>query len=239
MRHFRAITLILAVVLGFGACGSGSGDGTATETDDAGSASSSFRGTGGIEGSEAGSSEVKRPRPGEYVYSFFGRGETSVPAGTELREQISQSGDGYTIEITNNRNENTRRVELRWESDHVLQMSNETVIGGQRRTCRYDPPLEILRVPIQAEAFETQASEGEFCEDTVDIGVLGREEIEDANERKWSVWIIEVQLVSGEDATTETQWFSPELGRPIRIETRSAGPNATNRTGQLLKKHPG
>ena len=180
---------------------------------------------------------MSRPRPGNYVYSFFGLGQTSVPQGTELVERVSVSGDEYTIDITNNLNANTRRVRLRWEANRVLQLSNETVIQGQRRSCTFDPPLEILHIPIKAETFETQTSEAELCPSSTDIRVVGRERIEDVNNRIWTTWIIEMQMLEGDRVTTDTHWLSPELGRDVRIESRVEGPNPSE-TGQLLKASP-
>jgi hypothetical protein len=189
---------------------------------------------------ETGASEnVTRPRVGDYVYDFCGLGDTHVPAGTKFKEHLTTDGDLYTIEVTNNLNGNSRRYQIRWEGNRVVQTSNATTIGGQRRACEYQPPLEILHVPIRVESFASQKTDAALCAGTVDVTVLGRQSVRDASRRKWSTWVIEISTRSGARTDEERHWFSTELGRDIRLETRTEESGKTDQTAQLLRSYPG
>jgi hypothetical protein len=119
----------------------------------------------------------------------------------------------------------------------VLQLSNETFINDERHACVYDPPLEVLHNPMQVEDFSTQSTATPDCRETVDVSVVGRDSVKDATGRAWSTWVVEFSTERG--ATTEERhWFSPELGRDVRLETTTSGGGTVNQTAQLLKSYP-
>ena len=234
MRYIRVVWLILAVMLGLANCSTGDEATDAEEERPRGPCQT----TSSAEGDDTEVSEhVNRPQPGEYVYDFCGLRNTPVPQRTRLTESVSAQGDVYTIDVSTNLNENTRRIQLRWEEGRVLQLSNETVIGGERKACSYRPPLEVLHIPIRVEDFSSQRISG-TCQETVKVGVVGRASIGDANGRKWSTWIIEYRREFGQ-TERERHWFSPELGRVVRLETTSGGGEAASHTAQLLRRYPG
>jgi len=228
----RIATLILAALLPLAACSSPAPDTTLEGNPDT-TSEPSPRDEGG-----SATQVPSRPRPGTYVYDLIGLGETKskVPAGSQLTEQISVSGDVYTVEVTNNQNANTQRIEFRWEDGRVVRLANETVLGGRRTSCRYDPPLEVLRIPIRQEEYREQEATG--CDETTQISVVGREKIEDAEGKAWETWALELHSDSGGRSDQATRWFSPELGREIRIDTASETPEGRNETSQLLRSYP-
>lgn len=172
------------------------------------------------------------------MYDFVGLGITPVPEGTQLTETISPSGNVDVIDVTTNRNDNKRRVRLQWEADRVVQLSNATVIGGEEKVCDYEPPLEILHIPMFSESFEEQHFSGTACEQTVQISVLDIDTVKDATGRNWPVWQIEVRSESAGRFESETRWFSPELGRDIRVETTTQTGESESQTARVLSRYP-
>jgi hypothetical protein len=232
LRYIRGWALVVVVLIAFGACSSGNEnelfEETATESPRARSRSEDVSPT-----------DVARPKPGEYVYDVSGLGATNVPEGTQLIERLEVSGDLYNITVTNTRNRNAQRIQLRWESNRVVQLSNETIIGGQRRTCTYDPPLEILHIPMTAEPFNDQSFSSTTCESKIEIEVLDRDSVQDANGKAWGVWVIEVRSEAAGRTDVRTRWFSPELGRDIRIQTTTDTAERQDQTEQILARYPG
>jgi hypothetical protein len=231
MMQRRFAILILAVLLPLSACGSspeGAPDPDAETTDSPTPAADR----------DAAPQVPERPRSGDYVYEFIGLGTTSVPNGTVLTDAIATSGNDMAITVTNSRNDNVRRIGRRWEEGRVVELSNETVIGGNRRACSYDPPIEIMHIPIRVEEFREQESGGPGCEATNAINVVGREDTEDATGKMWSTWVIERQILSGDRTDEEKHWFSPDLGHDIRVETVTETGGRRTETAQLLRSYP-
>lgn len=182
------------------------------------------------------SAPVRRPRSGKYVYDLVGRGTTKVPAGSQLTESVSSSGDAYTSDISNNKNSNTRRIRYKWETDKVLQTSVESTINGRTTKCTYQPPLEVLHLPIHTEKFPTQRWESNECSGQLEFEVFGQEEVDDATGRPWVTWRIEVRDASGRPV--ETRWFSAELGRDVRNQSISDVDGVTQQTETVLRSYP-
>ena len=184
------------------------------------------------------SSPVERPRAGDYVYDFCGLGETRIGDGTQLTEHIAVEGDIYIVDVTNNRNKNTRRYRLRWEEGRVVQLSNVTNIGGSPRGCAYEPPIENIPIPLKVHDLPPQTTGNGACEQTLDISVVGRATVEDATGKKWATWIIDYEAESGSRTDQERHWLSPELGHDVRVETTSQSQGNTTQTAQLLRSYP-
>jgi hypothetical protein len=119
-----------------------------------------------------------------------------------------------------------------------VQLFNAIVIGGRERRCTYNPPLEIIHSPIRVESFPRQET-GALCRGTVDVTVLGRQSVRDANGRTWPTWVIEIASKNGSQTDQEKHWFSPELGRDIRSETATEKIDVVDQTAQLLRSYPG
>ncbi len=234
----KAFTLLLAALLTFVGCGGGSdGDDPPDETSENGGSPGDERGN---EGGPEARAQASRPKPGAYVYDLIGIGFTAgdVPQGTRLTETIQADNNIDTVLITNNVNKNKRRVRYRWESKRVEQLSNETIILGVSRTCVYQPPVEILHLPIRREDYKEQTPQGAACERIIEVSVVGTEGVKDATGRVWTTWIINFHSEGGGRALDETRWFSPELGVNIRVESSSETSGARNETAQVLRSHP-
>ena len=243
MRWARVASLLLVTSLVGGACGSTDDPfGSEDTPTDAGRASGEPNGVNpsrspNLEQDDP-PSEVKRPRPGEYVYEIVGVGATIVPSGTVIKENLSASGDAYTVDVTNSRNDNRRQIRLRWGSDQVLQLTNDTVVDGERRTCNYNPPLVVLRNPVRAEEYPAQRYSSTTCEREIEVNVIERTSTKDKKGKAWDVWMILVRRDSSGRKDEETHWFSPELGRDIRIETATETQDDYNQTAQILSSYP-
>ena len=225
----RTATLILAALLSFVACGS--------PPDDQAEPQATETATPAADG-DAAPQVPERPRAGDYVYEFIGLGTTDVPDGTVLTDSIAVEGEDIVITVTNSRNDNARRIGRRWEEGRVVETSNQTIIGGTRRACTYDPPIEIMHIPVRVEEFKEQESGGPGCQTTNAINVVGREDTEDATGKVWPAWVIERQILSGDRTDEETHWFSPELGHDVRVETITVSGGRRTETAQLLRSYP-
>lgn len=226
--------MLLVVLVAFASCESGSDpfatDAVGTEEPDATREPS--------RGQDDPPTEVKRPKPGEYVYEVIGVGATTVPSGTVITDTLSVSGDIYTIDVTNSRNDNRRQIRLRWEDDRILQLSNDTVVDGERVTCTYEPPLVILHNPVRAEDFPIQRFTSRTCEQSFEVSVVERTSVKDKKGKAWQVWTIEVLRNASGRRDEETHWFSPELGRDIRLETATQTAADYNQTALILSSYP-
>lgn len=232
MRTRRAVVLFWCVLLGLVSCASDPDPFAESTTTDRAEASGS-----GDEPTDP-PAEVTRPQPGQYVYEIIGVGATNVPAGTAITEHVTVSGDTYTIDVTNTRNENRQQVQLRWEADQVLQLSNDITVDGQRRTCVYNPPLVILHDPIRAEDFPKQRFNSTTCEQAIEISVTDRTSVKDRKGKSWQVWQVQIRREHAGRTDEEIRYFSPELGRDIRIEQSSETATSSNQTVQILSSYP-
>lgn len=231
MPRVRFASLLVVVLIAIASCSTGTeNDSVIEETPSPGSAS---RGR-----SDAEPTDVARPQPGKYVYDLQGVGNTAVPIGTQLTEAVEASGDLYTIVVTNNRNENAQRFQLRWEADRVVQLSNETSIGGERNVCAYDPPLDVLHIPMFAEVFDEQQFSNTTCEERIEIEVVDGDSVKDANGKSWDVWVVEIRSEAPGRTDMATRWFSPELGRDIRSRTTTDRGARLDETEQILRSYP-
>lgn len=250
MRSVRLASPFLVALFLLGACGSNDDPfaSEATPTDAAENGGGSSR--GGNEDANGPSrtpssaqenppTEVKRPRPGEYVYEIVGVGATIIPSGTVINERLSASGDGYTVDITNSRNDNRQQVRLRWGSDRVVQLTNEVVRDGERITCNYQPPRVLLHNPLKAEEYPAQTYTSTTCEQKIEVTVVERTSVKDKKGKSWDVWMMIVRRTATGRRDEETHWFSPELGRDIRIETATETQDDYNQTAQILSSYPG
>lgn len=230
----RVVPLLLAVLLGLPSCSSDpdpfAESGPADTAD----------GTDAVDADPTDPpSELARPRAGEYIYEIVGVGATNVPSGTAITENISASGDEYTIDVTTSTNENRQQIRLRWEAERVLQLSNDIVVDGERRTCVYDPPLVILHNPVREEDLPKQRFNSTTCEQSIEISVTERTSVKDRKGKSWQVWHIHIARNHAGRRDEEEHYFSPELGRNIRLEQSSETAASSNQTVQILASYPG
>lgn len=252
MRRRRLASLVLVASLVLGACGSDddpfAGEGAPTDAAQ-GSGERNGETNGGTNGDRPSRTtnrdqddpptEVKRPRAGEYVYEIVGVGATILPPGTVIEENLSASGDAYTVNVTNSRNDNRQQLSLRWESSRVVQLTNEVVRDGERITCTYNPPRVLLHNPLRVEDYPDQRYGSSSCEQRIEVSVVERTSAKDKKGKAWDVWMIQVRRHASGRRDEETHWFSHELGRDIRIETGTETQNDYNQTLQILSSYPG
>jgi hypothetical protein len=234
----RVASFAACIVLVFTACSSKGTSNRAGGTGTPGAGASARPGAQASPGaaSSGATAPVRRPQAGEYVYDLEGRSGTPVPKGTQITEKVSASGDAYTVDVSNNRNSNTRQFIYKWSSDRVLQTFVQSTINGVTKKCTYQPPLEALHIPIRAEKFPTQKWESKECTGQLDIEIFGQEEVEDATGRSWVTWRIETRNESGEPI--ETRWFSNELGRDVRILATTVISGTKTVTETVLRSYP-
>jgi hypothetical protein len=233
----RVASVLLAVLVVFSACSSDADVGEEETPEPKGPCQTSP--PSDLEEDSGASDDIRRPATGDYVYEFCGLGGTDVPSGTKLKENLAREGDLDSIEVSTNINRNLRRIVLRWEEGRVLQLINGTIIAGRGRRCTYDPPLEILHIPIRVESFAQQDTDPSLCRGRVDVSVLGRQSVRDGEGRRWTTWVIEVNSEAPSQTEQERHWFAPDLGRDVRVETTTEKADVVNQTAQLLLSYPG
>jgi hypothetical protein len=203
--------------------------------------------------------ERQPPKDGRYTYANSGkRTDPSNPAAGqqpfegERYDDISHSGDTYTIESTNTEEAGRIVTKLRWAASRVelLQITIETQIGTY--SCRFDPVLVITKFPVKPETYPTQTfkGEGNACNGKLDITVVKKETQKDATGKSWEAWQAKVRTETKPPnlsiVTNETQWVAPDLGVSVRSEGASNGEYKSGATTfkfsststAVLKKYP-
>jgi hypothetical protein len=199
---------------------------------------------------------VTRPKEGKYVYDFSGQVlDPADPSATPRRtsgarrtHEIDHNGAVTKQTETSTASPATTIVRTRWESARVAQLSVRTEIDDTSSGCIFDPPLDVLHIPIRAEKFPRQQIKGggSSCGGTYDLTVNGPEKVEDATGRSWDTWkiTIETHTTSGNSDATEIRWISPELGKEIRIEgsfeqDAPGGARTRGESVNILRSRPG
>lgn len=210
---------------------------------------------------EAPEGEVNRPKTGKYVYDLEGtRKNPFCPAGCEYPDdatrttEISADGDVYTAKATNSEEAGSTTSRARWESNRVLLLFTK-IEGPVQFSCTFEPPVEILHMPVKAETFPAQPWSSDDCEGTTKITVVAEEDVQDANGKTWPTWKIEQETdyrFEGDQGTASgktrsTTWLSPDLGTAVKSHERNdgefAGQTGTRSpidsdTTTTLKRHP-
>lgn len=181
---------------------------------------------------------VSLPREGTYVYHFESRQtNAATPNATprrsspdaEFTSKVSVEDDVATfVERTSEGDAESTR-ELRWHDDGVVELSLALRANEQTSGCDYDEPLMLLRIPIKKERLPKQelSGTGQACGGERTVTVEGQEDVLDDVGLTWKTWKIEIDTVvvpKGAGLTrrsTETRWFSPDLGREIRSEAEN------------------
>lgn len=210
----------------------------------------------------AGEGQVNPPQTGDYVYDLDGTSTDPFnPAGREYPDdatatvELSKDGDVYTSKATNSEDPGANTTRIRRGPDRALLLFTKQERPGVSFSCTFQPPVEILHIPIRAETFPTQEWSSDGCEGTTDITVVGKEDVTDANGETWSTWKIEQETdytFRSEQGTATgtirtTNWLSPDLGTSVKSHDRNDG-RFENETGTsqsfssdttvTLKSHP-
>jgi hypothetical protein len=203
----------------------------------------------------AAEGQVNRPKAGRYVYDISGEstspfapGPQKFPSGSQLTTRITHSGNTNTDETTSSAQAGRVVAKTRWESARVLLLSYTVEQSGQTLSCTFNPPLEIIHIPIKAETFPSQnlSGQGNACGGTLRITVEGQENVKDATGKTWSTWRVKVrQEVKNNQLNTtadETRWFSPDLGVQVRSQSNQSGSfsgaNFSSKTTSVLRSYP-
>jgi hypothetical protein len=189
------------------------------------------------------------PKNGRYVYSYSGKAtDPANPAGGqqsyngELYNEISHSGNVYTLESTNSESAGRSIVKTRWTDTRVefLEIKIETQIGTFG--CKFNPALVITKFPIKPETYPTQnfKGEGNACDGKLDITIEAKETVKDAAGKAFETWRAKVNTEIKSDSLSivqkETRWASPDLG----VEIRSVGSqNGEVKSGAFQSKFSG
>jgi hypothetical protein len=227
-----ALSLGLAVL----AVGCGGGDKTNVKAPDepgstARAAQASPGTTPAVKRAPAG--EINPPSDGAYVYAYETKTTNSAtPDATprtsardaELTSTVTTSGKVTTTKDKSTEGSAVATLVQRWESSKVLDLSSKIETDQGSAGCEYSPAPESLHIPIKAETFKTQAfaGKGSSCGGERKITVEKQEKVKDARGVEWSTWRIQIETVSKQTGltktNTDTRWFSPDLGKDIRIE---------------------
>jgi hypothetical protein len=179
--------------------------------------------------------QSNRPLAGSYTYTLSSTKGPAVPQGMQRLETVTISGDRYTSVIGDNENANHVTFVRVWSSTGLTLVSSDAVAGTNERKCAYNPPIRLIPLPLKVEKLprQTWSSPDLACSGTTDINVIGQETTTDGQGKSWSTWKIEEVTNSG-GTSTQTHWFSPDLGVDIRDQSASSAQT----TLSVLRDHP-
>jgi hypothetical protein len=195
------------------------------------------------------------PKDGTYVYAY--KGEASDPFNPaappqkfsgELNNDISHEGNVYTSETTNSESAGRTTLRTRYSTSKVELLSFKVESQGGDFGCTFNPPLLITKFPIKPETYPKQnyAGEGNACDGSLEVQIIGKETVKDATGKAWSTWKAHVRTTFKSDQLDITQdenrWVSPELGIEIKTIGTTKGKFATTnfdaKNDSVLKSHP-
>lgn len=187
------------------------------------------------------------PQYGEY--SFEALVERS--SGPTDREQLAvsvvearepQDAAGTLVKYSYPYSKNPEQILRIWANDGVFEYGISSKRGG---TCTWNPPIELLPLPIRSGELSPQRFEGTDCDavGTSNVRIEGDELVADASGKRWKTSkIVEDRLVRSSGAQsreTGTMWFSTELGVEIKsvrtVEIKYGLIRGTKTTKLVLK----
>ena len=261
----KLAALCLALVIAATGCAT-NGDDVGTEADPTERArpevtpgADASPGDGDGDGGDEQTDDVNRPREGTYVYDYASEStNASTPTASprraaeeaELTSKVSHDGDVITTEEKSSEGPAVATSRWRWSDDGAVELSFETKTQQATSGCRFEKPIEMLRIPIKAEKFEKQSFDGTgtSCNGERTVTVERMEDVEDEEGKTWPTWRMVIETsVRGQGLTnrsTVVRWFSPELGKDIKIETTSELVNASGSVSargestSVLKAYP-
>ncbi len=256
----KLAALCLGTLALFSACADAGNDTAGPEGEDGdpdATATAAARGTPAVE--RAAEGEVNRPKEGEYVYSYESEStNAATPTASprrsspdaELISAVNEDGDVTTTNEKTTEGAATASSQWRWSDDRVVELSFETKTSQGSAGCKFDTPIEVLRLPIKKEKYDTQEFDGSgtSCDGQRTITIEDTEDTKDDGGTTWSTWRIrietEVRATGVTNRSTIIRWFSPDLGKDIRTETTSelvnasGGVSARGESTSVLKTYP-
>jgi hypothetical protein len=208
----------------------------------------------------AAEGKVNRPTEGRYLYTLSSSTTNAAtpdsPARTsspdaEFQSTITYDGD---VVITQDRikdSSGVATVKRRWTDDAIEELSFETKTDRGSGGCTFDEPAVVLSIPVKTGKLPAVTFEGEGtnCNGSRKISVERQEDAIDASGSAWPTWRIRAETVVKStgltNKSTNTQWFSPDLGKEVRATSvseyinPSGGVAARAESEILLKTYPG
>ncbi len=256
---FAALALLLASLAA--GCGGGN-DSNGAAPDEPGATSSgadqaSSDATPDVE--RAAKGEVNRPKEGTYVYAYrTEQTNAAVPdstprrskADSQLTSTVSNKGDVTTTKDTSSEGPAVFTQRTRWDNDGVVDLSATLDSPQSSAGCEYDPPLQSIRLPLKKATLPLQklAGKGASCIGERTITVEKEESVKDARGVSWPTWRIKIETVVTQPGltknNTDTRWFSPDLGKDVRIEGLAEYRNSDDEltisaeSSSVLKSYP-
>lgn len=182
---------------------------------------------------------VKQPRLGTYEYALSGTyslgsngGPTAYPKGLTMSVDYvgkdvdpQETGPQFTSRSKFEAAGETTMTITQWEPRRVLLLYTN-IVSDEENSCTYQPPLEIMRMPIALGKLPRQSWSASGCSGSLNVEVLRRQDISTAG-RRWKAWKIRYRLeyVLGtlQGTRTDIVWFSPKLGTEVKIDRRVRG----------------
>lgn len=256
----KKVLVAVALVVATAGCGNGDGGGNgANGTPDA------ARPTGdgavttpGVRAAPQG--RVNLPAEGTYRYEYTAEStNNTLPDATpqradddaRLTSEVTVEGEVVTISDETTEGPAVATVNRRLAEDGVYDLSFETTSPRGTAGCTFDEPVQILPIPLEEREFEPQpfAGDGASCDGERKVTVEGAEDIQDAQGTTWSTWKVVMENtvrsnVGLSSTSTLTAWFSPDLGKEIKIESvaETIDPEgqvaARGESSQLLSRYP-
>jgi hypothetical protein len=179
---------------------------------------------------------VNRPVEGTYLYTF--KSETinaatpdapprTSPPDAEWQSTISYDGDEVVTKDKTSEGSAVSTVRRTWDDDAVREVSFGTTTDQGTGDCTFDEPVVVLKLPITVEQ---------------------RDDATDATGHIWPAWRIKVattvEATGLTKTSTDTRWFSPDLGKDIRVKgvaeyvNPSGGVSARATSEIVLKRYP-
>ena len=208
---------------------------------------------------EAPEGGVNRPLEGTYLYTLRSETEnaatpdapvrTSAP-DSEWRSTISYDGDEVVQKDKISEGSAVSTVRRIWDDDAVREVSFGTTTDQGTGECTFDEPIVVLSLPIEEGKLPTHDFEGEGvnCNGERTITVEQRDDATDATGHVWPTWRIKVtttvEATGLTKTSTDTRWFSPDLGKDIHVKglteyvNPSGGVAARAKTEIVLKRYP-
>jgi hypothetical protein len=202
---------------------------------------------------------VNRPVEGTYLYTF--KSETinaatpdapprTSPPDAEWQSTISYDGDEVVTKDKTSEGSAVSTVRRTWDDDAVREVSFGTTTDQGTGDCTFDEPVVVLKLPIEEGKLPTQELKGEGvnCNGERTITVEQRDDATDATGHIWPAWRIKVattvEATGLTKTSTDTRWFSPDLGKDIRVKgvaeyvNPSGGVSARATSEIVLKRYP-
>ena len=234
-------TKLLAVCLGLlllAACGGGGG-GTTDDTANGSPGASTSANAPEIDATipkdvkEAPEDGVNKPLEGAYTYTLTSETTNAAtpdapkrtsPPDAEWTSTISYEGDTVVTKDKTSEGSAVSTVKRTWDDDAVREVSFGTTTDQGTGDCTFEEPVVVLKLPIEEGKLPKQDFKGEGvnCNGQRTITVEQRDDTTDANGRAWPAWRIKVETsvkATGLTKTSvDTRWFSPDLGKDIRVK---------------------